>query len=240
MLSFNLSGPLALTMCAAFFWRLTLSPAQVLRVFLLLVAPVVAIGTIVVFNIATAEHLTFTFESNPETSGGFGPNQVSLALGLGALACFWCQLERHVRWPARILLFFLMLWLGAQCALTFSRGGMLGALVSAAVALVLLALDADARRKMLLVVPLLVCLALFVIWPALVDFTGGNLAVRYNETGLTHRDELAWQDIDLWMQQPGARRRARTRVPLPLRRRPPLTPSSPACWLNTGSSEPWP
>ena len=202
MLSFNLSGPFSLAMCAAFFWRLTLTPAQVLRLFLLLVAPVVAIGTLVAYNIATAEHLTFSFESNPEPSGGFGPNQVSLALGLGALACLWCQLERGVRWPARIVLFILMLWLGAHCALTFSRGGMLGASASAAVALALLLLDADARKKLLLVVPLLVYLALYVIWPALVDFTGGNLAVRYSETGLSNRDELGLQDIDIWMSHP--------------------------------------
>ena len=133
---------------------------------------------------------------------GFGPNQVSLALGLGALACLWCQLERGVRWPARIVLFILMLWLGAHCALTFSRGGMLGASASAAVALALLLLDADARKKLLLVVPLLVYLALYVIWPALVDFTGGNLAVRYSETGLSNRDQIGLQDIDIWLNHP--------------------------------------
>ena len=202
ILSFNLSGPLALAVSAAFFSRLELTPAMVLRVFLLLVAPVVAIGTIVVFNIATAEHLKFTFESNFATSGGFGPNQVSLALGLGALASFWCLLERDVRWPARVVLFPVMLWLGAQCALTFSRGGMLGASVSATVALTFLLMDSQARKKVILVVPLLVSVGLFVIWPALVNFTGGNLAVRYSERGLTHRDTLGWEDYDLWMKHP--------------------------------------
>ncbi len=202
MLSFNLSGPLSLAVSAAFFSRIELSPAMVLRVFLLLVAPVVAIGSIVVFNIVTAEHLEFTFESNFATSGGFGPNQVSLALGLGALSCFWCLLARDVRWPARTVLFLLMLWLASQCALTFSRGGMLGASVSAAVALAFLVLDADARKKLVLVLPLLVTLGYFIIWPALVNFTGGNLAVRYGETGLSRRDELGSEDIDLWMRSP--------------------------------------
>jgi len=202
MLSFNLSGPFSLAMSAAFFWRLKLDPHQVVRVFMSLLAPIVAIGAIVLYNIVTADHLEFSFESNPQTSGGFGPNQVSLALGLGALACFWCQLERGVRWSARVMLFILMLWLGAHCALTFSRGGMLGASASAAIAIGLLMLDRDARRKAVLVVPLLVGLGMFVIWPALVEFTGGNLAVRYSETGLSHRDQLGWQDIDIWMRNP--------------------------------------
>jgi hypothetical protein len=202
MLSFNLSGPLSLAVSAAFFSRVELTPAMVLRVFLLLVAPVVAIGSIVVFNIITAEQLKFTFESNFATSGGFGPNQVSLALGLGALACFWCLLQTGLRWPMRCVLFPLMLWLGAQCALTFSRGGMLGAAISAGLALVFLMLDPDARKKVILVVPLLVAAGYFFIWPALVDFTGGNLAVRYNETSLSHRDELGSEDIDVWMRSP--------------------------------------
>ena len=202
ILSFNLSGPLSLAVSAAFFSRLQLSSAMVQRVFLLLVAPAVAIGSIVVFNIVTAEHLVFTFESNFATSGGFGPNQVSLALGLGALACFWCLLAPDLRWFTRTVLFPLMLWLGAQCALTFSRGGMLGAALSAAIALVFLVMDADARRKLILVVPLLVVVGYLVIWPVLVNFTGGNLAVRYSETGLTHRDELGSEDLDLWMKSP--------------------------------------
>ncbi len=202
ILSFNLSGPLALVVAAAFFWRLQLTSAHVLRLFLLLIAPAVAIGSIVVNNIVTAEHITFTFESNHATSGGFGPNQVSQALGLGALVCFWCQLDRQVNWLMRIVLFMLMVWLFAQCALTFSRGGMLGALLAAAVAVTFLILDADARRKMVLVVPLVLALSYYVVWPALVGFTGGNLAVRYSDTSLTHRDELGNADLELFMSNP--------------------------------------
>jgi hypothetical protein len=202
MLSFNLSGPFSLVMVAAFFSRLTMTPPRITRLFFVLLGPLVAIGAIVVFNILTAEHLQFSFESNPQTSGGFGPNQVSLALGLGALSAFWCQLERGILTPIRAVLFLLLLWLGAQTALTFSRGGMLGAIFSAVIALVFLALDRDVRRKLVLTLPLVVVLAQVVIWPALVNFTGGNLAVRYNERGLSRRDELGMEDVNLWLEHP--------------------------------------
>lgn len=202
MLSFNLSGPFSLVMVAAFFSRLTMSPPRVSRLFFVLLGPLIAIGAIVVFNIVTAERIQFSYESNTQTSGGFGPNQVSLALGLGALAAFWCQLERGIRPSIRFVLFLLVLWLGAQTALTFSRGGMLGAIFSATVALLFLALDRDVRRKLVMTLPLVVVLAQFVIWPALVDFTGGNLAVRYNEKGLSRRDELGMEDVNLWLEHP--------------------------------------
>jgi hypothetical protein len=202
MLSFNLSGPLALAVAAQFFSRLQLSPARTMRMFLAMTAPVVAIGAIVVFNIATAEKIHFTFESNFATSGGFGPNQVSLALGLGALVALWCVVERGVRLPLRLLLFGLTLWFGTQSALTFSRGGLLGAVCAAAVALLFLLGQPEARKKLVLVVPVVLLVAMYGIWPALVDFTGGALAVRYSETGLTHRDELGEEDLDLWVKSP--------------------------------------
>ena len=202
MLSFNLSGPLALVVCARFFSSLELSPARTLRLFMALAAPVVAIGAIVVSNIVSLERIHFTFESNFATSGGFGPNQVSLALGLGALASLWCVLERGVRWPLKVSLFGIMLWLGTQSALTFSRGGLLGALISGAVALAFLATQAEARKKLVIVVPIVFAVSSYVIWPALVNFTGGALATRYQETGLTHRDDLATEDLELWYDHP--------------------------------------
>jgi hypothetical protein len=202
MLSFNLSGPLALVVCANFFSRLELSPATTLRLFMALAAPVVAIGTIVVSNIMSLEQIHFTFESNFATSGGFGPNQVSLALGLGALASLWCVLERDVRWPLKISLFGVMLWLGTQSALTFSRGGLLGALISGAIALAFLATHAESRKKLIIVVPIVFLFSSYVIWPALVNFTGGALAERFSETGLTHRDELGKEDLELWYANP--------------------------------------
>jgi O-Antigen ligase len=202
MLSFNLSGPLALAICAQFFSRLELSPARTLRLFLALVAPVVGIGALVLSNIVTAEHIQFTFESNFATSGGFGPNQVSLALGLGALASLWCVLERGIGWLMRVVLFGIMVWLLTQSALTFSRGGLLGALISGSVALIFLLKNPETRKKLIVVVPLLVALGYYVIWPSLVQFTGGNLEARYEDTGLTHRDELGKEDLDLWAESP--------------------------------------
>lgn len=202
MLSFNLSGPLSLAVCSAFFARLELSPARTQRLFLALVAPVVAIGTNVVTHLASLERIAFNYESNFSTSGGFGPNQVSLALGLGALASLWCVLERGIGWPLRCLLLGFLLWFGTQSALTFSRGGLLGAMIAGAVAVAFLTGYRETRGKLAIVVPIVAVIGYFIVWPALVNFTGGALAVRYSETSLTHRDELGAEDLDLWRDRP--------------------------------------
>ena len=198
ILSFNLSGPLALATAAAYFSTLDLTPKQCQRLYFCLLAAVVAIGTIVLRNILLAQAIKWTHESNRATSGNFGPNQVSLALGLGAFSALWCMFERGLGWPFRILLFAIVLWLGTQTALTFSRGGMIGAISAGVVAIGFLAGQAETRRKLLLAVPIVVCIAYFVIWPFLVDFTGGALAARYAEVGVTGRDKLTSEDLGVW------------------------------------------
>ncbi|MEZ4824442.1 MAG: hypothetical protein R2942_19440 [Ignavibacteria bacterium] len=47
--------------------------------------PIAAMSIFVYFRSGSLEEATFTTESNFQTSGGFGPNQVSTIFGLGIL-----------------------------------------------------------------------------------------------------------------------------------------------------------
>lgn len=201
-LSFNLSGPLALVLCAGFFAQTRLSPNQWLRLLLLLAGPIFGIAAIVLTSIMTAESITFTNESNFELSGGFGPNQVSLVLGLGALACLWGVLERNTRWPLRATLSVAVLWFAAQSALTFSRGGFLGALGAALVAAGFLVMVPQSRRQLLLITTFTVVVGSLVVWPMLLSFTGGRLQDRFEETDLTSREIYGRQDLKTWEDHP--------------------------------------
>ena len=85
-LSFNLAGPFALAVSVWFFGALRLTEAQRSRVLLSLAAPAVAVAAVAALRINHVTAIDFTTESNFATSGGFMPNQVSAALGLGAAA----------------------------------------------------------------------------------------------------------------------------------------------------------
>ena len=85
-LSFNLSGPLALFASICFFSGKTLNRHQFGRILIALVAPIIGIVCIAIYSTLSASQISFTDESNWITSGGYGPNQVSAMLGLGALA----------------------------------------------------------------------------------------------------------------------------------------------------------
>lgn len=201
-LSFNLSGPLALAMCSGFMSQVRFSPDQVRRLFFMLVLPSIAIASLVLKSIVTAKVITFTMGSNFALSGGFGPNQVSLALGLGALAAFWCIVEPDTPLPLRLALSACMLWLGGQSALTFSRGGLFGALGAALVAIVFLLGVPRVRRQMVVMVTLLVVASTTFILPLLLDFTGGKIASRFQETNTTGREVYGRQDLQAWQQNP--------------------------------------
>jgi hypothetical protein len=202
LLSFNLSGPLALVLCAGFFSYVQLSPDRLLPLLLMIVLPSLGIAGLVMKSIMTAETIQFTMGSNFALSGGFGPNQVSLALGLGALAALWGVLETGTPRPLRLTLFVIMLWLAAQSALTFSRGGLLGALGASIIAIGCLIAVPQMRRQLLIVVTLMVIVGGWVILPMLVEFTGGRLAARFQETNTTGREVYGRQDLKTWEEHP--------------------------------------
>nr|MDQ3819684.1 hypothetical protein [Acidobacteriota bacterium] len=89
-LSFNLSGPFALMIAVIFFSGLKFQQQQLHRLLMIMVGPIVGILTLSVFKLSTVSALNFSAgSSNFAGSGGFGPNQVSAVLSMGALMCFF-------------------------------------------------------------------------------------------------------------------------------------------------------
>jgi hypothetical protein len=199
-LSFNLSGPLALAVCAAFFTSVRLRPADYTRMLTVLIGPVCGIAAIALFGIITNPNITFTTESNFALSGGFGPNQVSAALGLGVLSAFLLIIESRTTLTFRIVMFCLMVWLAVQSALTYSRGGLYTAAAGALAAWLVMIREPRQLLKPLLVAAGLFLAGYYVIVPKLDEFTDGTLTQRFQDTNTTRRGDLGETDMDLWAE----------------------------------------
>lgn len=199
-LSFNLSGPLALCACAAFFSLVRLTRNAAERLFLSLLAPVTGIAAVTLYTIVTNTNLEFSHQSNFALSGGFGPNQVSAALGLGCLFALLYLFESGTAWFLRVSALGLALWLGLQSALTFSRGGMFSALGALVAALLCRATEPRALLKPAGIAVLVGVLTYTVFWPRLDAFTGGNLGQRFQETDTSLRADLGEADLQLWRE----------------------------------------
>jgi hypothetical protein len=203
-ISFNLSGPVALTVSAAFFYNVRLSRRQLQRMFLALVAPVLGIAGIALYGILTDPFAAYGFRrtSNFAASGGFGPNQVSSILGLGVLLLLFFLLEEGFDWRRRLLFSACALWLASQCVLTFSRGGLYSLAVGVVVALPFLINNPATRVKLFVAAVSLLLVSNFVLLPALDSFTRGTLSARFENTNTTGRMELVLADVELWKEHP--------------------------------------
>jgi hypothetical protein len=197
-LSFNLSGPLALAVCTWFFWQITISVEQLQRMFLALICPVVSIASIVLVGILASSKLSFNNSSNFATSGGYGPNQVSAILGLGALAAFLWIFNKSVPRTLKLTLLITTLFLLVQSALTFSRGGLYAAATSAILASLYLIRDRKLRAQFALGAVAVFVLVNFLVLPQLDEFTTGALSKRFSDTRMSGRDKIILEDMEVF------------------------------------------
>ncbi|MCH9647223.1 MAG: O-antigen ligase family protein [Deltaproteobacteria bacterium] len=197
----NLSGPFALAVCVALFSCLRLSQSVFRNLCFALVAPILGLAAISTFSTFSAADLHFT-GSTKITSAGIGPNQVSAALGLGAVfALFYAFIERQRKllyWSLLIV----ALWLLGQSVLTFSRGGLANCLGALAVGGFFLLGDRRSRGGAVIRGALAGAVGLYLLFPALDAMTGGNLGKRFSDPSLTGRDRIIQGDLLAFRENP--------------------------------------
>lgn len=125
-IAFNLAGPVVLGVAAVYCFNREISKKQLLNFFGLAVAAILLMTGYVIFKAPDVSEITFSSASNAKASGGYGPNQVSTAFGIGIFLTFVrFILIKNLRTNAIDLLLFLLFTYRGY--LTFSRGGVLTA-----------------------------------------------------------------------------------------------------------------
>ncbi len=202
MISFNLSGPLAVLVSLWFFSKLRLNSAQLFRILIAFIAPVVGVACVALVNTFGNPDISFTGESNFQASGGFGPNQVSAVLGLGAVASFLCLIDHHMRRDLKLLFLGTVLVFAVQSAMTFSRTGLYLAGLSAGCASLFFLKNPRTRLTLAASVVILFVAGKFVLLPFLDSFTEGALTKRFQKTDLTGRGEIMQADLQIALENP--------------------------------------
>jgi O-antigen ligase len=199
-ISFNLSGPITLAIAVVFFSGVKLDKKKIWRLLLYTIMPMVSILFLALLNMYIVKNIEFSLNSNFLTSGGFGPNQVSAILGLGALLCWIFIVTQDNFNSACWLISGLMITFLIQSMLTFSRGGLANFLVAVLFATPFLV--AKRRKVLSVVVTGLIILALFVavIIPKMENFTHGDLGARFTDTSTTGRWQIIKRDLELWQE----------------------------------------
>ncbi|MCB1040838.1 MAG: O-antigen ligase family protein [Acidimicrobiales bacterium] len=197
---FALAGPITLTALVLLFSQLGITTDLYRRMLWVIViggvGPLAIALTSIADYIGAGQSLEFNNESNPITSGGFGPVQVSSLLGFTVLAAtLLIMVEREL--APRIFIGIIGIAAMTQSLLTFSRGGMFATAIALGGLTISQAKNRRTRTKTFAAVAALLAVGYFLVVPRLDSFTQGKFEERFRTTR-TGRTNLATSDLDLF------------------------------------------
>ncbi|OOG74592.1 O-antigen ligase [Algoriphagus sp. A40] len=218
-LVFNLLGPINVALVSIVFYRQRISELNFSSLLRLMIYPILGVLSYTFIKSPDFSQTEFALGSNVDWSGGFGSNQVSTLFGLGSLLIFILMINRWKLSGYLVLDSLILFAFSFQGLLTFSRGGILGAVLGIFIILFYLR-TADFKSKIKYKLPKVgkyVLPALFMGAAAyfIVDeLTDGMLSLRYAgetegtlqgskiksfNTVTTGRLDIFVGDVDLWM-----------------------------------------
>ncbi|MCL8006556.1 O-antigen ligase family protein [Gelidibacter japonicus] len=202
--AFVLTGPVCLGIASLFCYDRKVSSKLLLDIMLYISLPIMALTTyIIVYTPSVKEVITHT-ASNSAVSGGFGPNQVATALGLGMVA----MVVRLFLVSPNIILKFINLFIFGlmtyRAFVTFSRGGVIAAIiVSAAFLWTIFWRSSSQQRSQITVSFILFMIGASLAWVVSSNQTSGLLNKRYaNEDALgREKEDVGTGRVDLFIDE---------------------------------------
>jgi hypothetical protein len=191
---FNLSGPVSLAVSAIYFYNRPFTKKDVYNILLYIMLPAFSLGILLFFKTPDISSIKFNTVSNPALSGGFGPNQVSTILGLGIFVGAFAFVSGFSLTGYKLVDLFIVLFLSLRGLLTFSRGGVVAAILGLAAALFFILKYKQDRQLMKQVVigGILICIAGIGIWTYTNYLTGGALSMRYQGRSLNDPNKVSF------------------------------------------------
>ena len=211
-IAFNISGPVCLGIASLYTYRRKISLEETNSILLSMGLPIVTCMVYLTFYTPNVRDVVTSTQSNYETSGGYGPNQVATILGLG-MFIFFSRIILDSKSKFQILVnAFIALNITYRGMITFSRGGMITGFLMIALLLFFLYFKSNfAGRVKLNYVIVLLVLALIATWSYTSFQTGGLIDKRYanqdaagrvKKSQLTGREEIAEDEIKIFFENP--------------------------------------
>lgn len=219
---FNVFGIFNIALALIFFSMVKVSRWQFIRWIRFIAFPMIPVLIYTFLKTPDYSELEFELSANFDTTGGFGSNQVSTVLGLGAFLFAVALIINYRITTIKLLDIAFLAGFTIQGLLTFSRGGMIGGAIGiiTLVYFLLKLKSSEFKRyripnpKKYILPTLLAFVVLFVIGNII---TSGNLILRYqgqtagtmtgrHEVDLnkftSNRWELLVEDAIIWMDYP--------------------------------------
>ena len=199
--SFNLSGPICLAVCAIYCYERNVSFRTLQNIFFFTLLPIITMTTYLFIFTPNLQDVITGTQSNFETSGGFGPNQVSTILGLGMfiLLIRFFFFSNTLAW--RLINLGILAAMAYRGLLTFSRGGIITAsIISMAAILSIMYFTNKTKVKRKVVAGMsILSLVFLVVWMYSNVISKGLLEKRYNNQNAAgiEKEDVSTGRLDL-------------------------------------------
>ena len=211
-IAFNISGPVCLGLASLYTFRRKIPLADMNSILLGMGLPIVSTMVYLSLYTPNIRDVITSTQSNFEASGGFGPNQVSTILGLGMFIFFSRIILESRNQFLVILNLIIALNITYRGMVTFSRGGMITGFLMIFLLLFFLYTKSNFRGRVKLnYVVVLIGIALMATWGYTSFQTNGLIGKRYanqdaagraKETQFTGREEIAQDEINIFLKNP--------------------------------------
>jgi hypothetical protein len=211
-IAFYMSGPVCLALASLYTYRRKIALEQMNSILLSIGLPIISCTVYLILYTPNVRDVITSTQSNFETSGGYGPNQVATFLGLGMFIFFSRVILES---PSKFMLvtnLIIALNISYRGMLTFSRGGMITGFSMIVLLLLFLYFKSNYRGKVKLhYIIVFVTLAMMATWGYTSFQTGGLIDKRYanqdakgrvKDSQLTGREDIARSEIDIFFENP--------------------------------------
>jgi hypothetical protein len=211
-IAFNISGPVCLGVASIYTYRRKIPLSQMNSILLSMGLPIVTCMVYLTFYTPNIRDLITSTQSNHETSGGFGPNQVATILGMGMFIFFSRIILESRNKYLLIINLIVALNISYRGVVTFSRGGMITGLLMIILLVMFLYFKSNfGGRVKLNYIIVLIAIALIATWGYTSSQTGGLINKRYanqdasgreKESKFTGREDLALNEWNTFLKNP--------------------------------------
>ncbi|WP_040251181.1 O-antigen ligase family protein [Psychroserpens mesophilus] len=192
-IAFVLSGPVCLGIAALFCYDKKVTYQQLNKLLVYMVLPLISHTAYIFFyNPSVREVITGT-GSNRDASGGWGANQVSTVLGLGMFIMAVRLFTKSPTLILKILNIAIFCAIGYRAIVTFSRGGVVTAII-AIIAFVIIYYGRVSKKKKseILMLSVIFCFSMGFTWFISSTQTDGYIDLRYS-----NKDHLGREKTDV-------------------------------------------
>lgn len=211
-ITFNIVGPITLMVCSIYCYQRKVTFKQMLNIIDMLAYPLMATLVYMFAYTPSVKDVVTNTESNFQTSGGFGPNQVSTILGLGIFLFFVKIILNSKNKKTLIINAIFFIVITFRGIVTFSRGGIIAGFLMIIFALIVLFFYTKSQAKIkIFSIVFMGLIALIGVWLYSSIQTSGLIDKRYaNEDArgrekaskLTGREVLIESEFNMFLDNP--------------------------------------